>query len=164
MPNYQLNYWRELTQLKEHCYYINEYIVQTQQISRLINCFLAITSSSSIGAWVIWQKYAFIWGAIIAISQVVNIIKQFFPFEGRLKHLPELKNELNFLTLEMEKSWFNVAEGKWTTEEMHNKRLEFKTRKTEILQKHIPNISLPDRKKYLDVAKEKTRDYFKNFS
>lgn len=163
MPDYQLNYWRELTQLKEHCYYINEYIIQTQKISRLINCFLAITSSSSIGAWVIWQEYAFIWGAIIAVSQVVNIIKQFFPFEGRLKHLPELRNELDFLFLEMEKSWFSVAEGKWTAEEIHNKRLEFKTRKAEIQQKHIPNISLPDRRNYLDVAKKKTRDYFINF-
>lgn len=164
MAHYQLNYWRELTQLKEHCYYINEYIIQTQHISRWINSFLAITSSSSIGAWVIWQKYAFIWGAIIAFSQVVNIIKQFFPFEARLRHLPELKNELDFLFLEMEKSWFNVAEGKWTNEETHSKRLEFKTKKAEILEKHIPNTTLPDKKKYLSVAKEKTRYYFSNFS
>jgi len=164
MQDYQLYYWRELTQLKEHCYYVDEYINRTHLISRFINCFLAITSSSSIGAWVIWEKYAFIWGAIIAASQVVNIIKQFLPFEGRLKYLPELKNELDFLVLEMEKSWFNVAEGKWAIEEIHNKRLDIKMRKAGILQKYLADVSLPDNRKLLEVAKIKTRDYFKNFS
>ena len=64
----------------------------------------------------------------------------------------------------MEKTWFNVAEGKWTNEEIHNKRLDLKTKKAEILQKHLANISLPDKKELLDIAKEKTRDYFRNFS
>jgi len=164
MSDYQLNYWRELTQLKEHSYYINEYIVQDQKISRSISSFLAITSSSSIGAWVIWENYAYLWGAIIALSQVVNAIRQFLPYKERLTHLPGLKNELAFLCLEMEKSWFSVAEAEWTVKEIHNKRLDIKTKKVEILQKYLSAKPLPDKRKLLTIAKEKARSYFQNFS
>jgi hypothetical protein len=164
MSDYQKNYWRELTQIKEHGYYINEYINQTQHISRFINCFLAVTSSSSIGAWIIWEKYAFIWGAIIAVSQVLNVIKQFLPYESRLNHLPDLKNELDFLSLDMEKNWFNVAEGKWTNRKIHNKYIEIKTKKAEISQKYLSRKPIPDKRMLLFLAKEKSRNYFKNFS
>ena len=164
MPDYQLNYWRELTQLKEHSYYINEYSVQTQRIGRVISSFLAITSSSSIGAWVIWDKYAYLWGAIIAVSQVLNAIKQFLPYKERLKHLPDLKIEIEFLCIEMEKSWFNVAEGEWTNRTIHNKRLDIKNKKSEIVHKYFSHKPLPDKKKLQTIAKVKTRSYFENFS
>lgn len=45
----------------------------------------AVASSSSIAAWVIWKDYAFIRGAIIAVSQVIDSLKDVFPVTKDIK-------------------------------------------------------------------------------
>ena len=61
-----------------------------------INIFLAVTSSGSIGGWVIWDKYSFLWAFIIAASQVINVVKQFLPYKTRVKTTGGILKELPF--------------------------------------------------------------------
>lgn len=161
--NYQTRYWRELDQLKVHAIYLQLYLQKTVQIDRLLNMFLAITSSSSICGWAIWQEYSFFWGAIIAASQLLNAVKTYFPYKRRLESLFGLTNEIEVLFLEFEKGWFDVAEGRLTIEEIHKLHMELKKERHRILQKHLGQTPLPENTRLLKKAESQALSYFDNF-
>jgi len=70
--NYQEQYWKEMYQLKVHYEYIELYRGRSEFWDNSVKIFLAVVSSGSIGSWVIWKEYSHVWGAIIAISQVLE--------------------------------------------------------------------------------------------
>lgn len=80
---YQQAYFKFMTQSREHVFYISEHIAIADKWNTRINMFMAIASSSSIGAWVIWQKFSWIWAGVIAGSHVVGAIKDHLPFKSR---------------------------------------------------------------------------------
>ena len=82
---YQQRYWKELYQLKVHTNYLELYLESSTNVDRGMNIFLAITSSSSICGWAVWQQYSFVWGAAIAASQLITAIKGFLPFKSTEK-------------------------------------------------------------------------------
>jgi len=125
--------------------------------------FLAITSSGSIAGWVIWRDLSFIWGAAIALSQVINAIKIYLPYSKRLKSLQGITNDLESLFLSMENGWFNVSEGKLTDEETHKLHMRYKEKRRQIIQKHLGAAPLPDNNKMMEEAKKNAASYFNNF-
>lgn len=101
-----------------------------------INVFSAIVSSTSIAAWAIWQQLSFAWSFIIAISQVLSAIKVFLPYSRRLKSIVPFMEDLKFLYNRMEYTWFKVASGEMTEEEINEILYEFKNEYTNIENKH----------------------------
>lgn len=45
----------------------------------------AIASCMGIAAWAVWREYAFVWGVVIAASQVADALKDVFPFAKKHK-------------------------------------------------------------------------------
>lgn len=159
---YQEKYWREFDQLKVHINYLERYLEKTVKIDRLINMFLAISSSGSIAGWVIWENFSFLWGSIIAISQAFNAIKIYLPYSKRLKSLQAITNDLESLFLSMEDSWFYVSEGKLTEEDIHKLHMQYKGKINQTIHKHL-SIPLPNKKDMMNEAKESAKLYFNNF-
>lgn len=159
----QERYWRELDQLKVHVTYLEHYLEKTVAVDRNINMFLAFSSSGSIGAWVIWKDYSFIWAGIIALSQVINAVKSFLPYSKRLKALQGVTNDLESLFLSMENRWYDVSEGKLTEEEIHKIHMNYKEKRRQIIQKHLTASPLPHNQKLMDKATNNARTYFTNF-
>ena len=160
---YQDRYWKELYQLRVHVYYLGLYFEQSERIEKGINAFLAITSSSSICGWAVWNKYGFIWAMIIAASQLVTAIKQFLPFKTRMKAIGGLVRELEELLNFAEMKWFDVAEGNLTNEEINKLQFEIRNKKSKLLHKYLGHQSLPEKRKLFNKAKEMARIYVKNF-
>jgi len=160
---YQEKYWRELDQLKVHIFYLERYLEKTVKIDRMLNMFLAISSSGSIAGWVIWKDHSFVWGAIIAISQAINAVKAYLPYAKRLKSLQGITNDLESLFLSMESNWFSVSEGKLTEEEVHRLHMALKQKRRQIIQKHLGASPLPEESAMMEKAKESAKVYFNNF-
>jgi hypothetical protein len=160
---YQQRYWRELDQLKVHVTYLELYQESTIKIDRRINMFLAITSSGSIGGWVIWQHLSWLWAGIIACSQVCTAVKGYLPFSKRVKSLQGITNELESLFLLMESKWYDISEGKLTEEEIHLLHMKYKEQRRSIIQKHLGADPLPEKDKLLEKAKVLSKSYFTNF-
>lgn len=99
MPDrtYQLRYWREFTQLKEHSLYLNLYRESDNRVDFWKNVLLAITSSSAIGAWAIWQVAPLLWGSVIAASHVIQAISPLLPYKKRMEYINRWSNELEGL-------------------------------------------------------------------
>ncbi|MDD5065219.1 MAG: hypothetical protein PHQ35_10745 [Phycisphaerae bacterium] len=160
---YQDRYWKEFFQLRVHVDYLELYMEQSEFIDKTINIFLGITSSSSICGWVIWQKYSFVWAVIIAISQLVGAIKQFLPYQTRLKAVSGILRDFEELLIIAEMKWFDVSEGNLTEEEINKLQFDIRSKKTKALRKHLEINTLPTKGKLLKKAKQLAETYIKNF-
>jgi len=162
MNAYQEAYFKFMTQSREHVFYVSEHIAIADRWNTRINMFMAIASSSSIAAWVIWQKLSWIWASVIAGSHVVGAIRDHLPFKRRLSALHPLRNELERLSIEVEKEWYSVANGELTEEEIHLKTMQFKGRKAAFEEEHMGNIVLPESRRLIRKASDRNCIYFEN--
>lgn len=160
---YQERYWKELFELRVHVNYLEIYMQQSEFRDKAINIFLAITSSSSICGWAIWNKYSFIWAFIIAVSQLISAMKQFLPYRTRWKAISSILKELEELLNLYEMKWYDVAEGKLTSEEINKLQFEIRSEKTKIVQKHLGTNTLPEKGRLFRKAKRSAEIYIKNF-
>ncbi len=163
MSSYQEQYWQELYDLKVHTSYLSIYLFNSEKIDTRINAFLAITSSTSIASWVIWKEYQFVWASIIVISQLITAIKQFLPYNLRIKNISKALKEMELLSIEYEKKWFYIAEGKKTDEQIHTMRFEIKEKKSLIMSKYFTTNILPKDKKYLEEAENNVLQNINNY-
>ena len=165
MSVYQQRYWNQLKEFKTHIVYLQKYAAHSEWWDKAINIFLAITSSSSIAAWAIWQEYQLLWAIIIAGSQIVTSIKPFLPYKHRLKAVSTLGEMMQDLCLECEKYWFQVAEGELTEKEIHDINIDLKDKSIAVEKKALKNIVLPTNRKILNKAEKEADKYFKiNYS
>ena len=160
---YQERYWKELYQLKVHVTYLELYQQRSEAYDKAINIFLAVTSSSSIAGWAIWQTQAFLWATIIAASQVATAIKMFMPFRARLKALTRLLHEMEEVSIYAELRWYEVSEGILSEREIHDLQYEVRARKHQLLRKHLGSNTLPEKPKLFSNAVKAAETYFDNF-
>jgi hypothetical protein len=156
----QSQYWVELQALKAHVYYLELYQLESEGIERGIGITLAILSSGSIGGWAIWKEYAFLWGLLIMVSQVISVIYKFLPFKARLKPLSAAGIELSVLADEAEKGWFDVACGDLTEREINEKRFGIRKKKSAIMKSAFASMVLPEKPKLMRKAEEQMQKYF----
>lgn len=98
--------WYNLVNTKFKCYYIGYLIRKNQRQSLFINSFLAVTSISSVSAWVIWEILPWLWALLIALSNVLIAIKPFLTLEKKIKELNEKLSVLELIQAEYEKIFF----------------------------------------------------------
>ena len=158
----QEKYWRYMVQIKAWIFYLDLYGENSYKWEKRINVFSAIVSSTSIAAWAIWQQLSFAWSFIIAISQVLSAIKGFLPYSRRLKSIVPFMEDLKFLYNRMEYTWFKVASGEMTEEEINEILYEFKNEYTNIENKHLKDETLLENEKFKKRSDMKTDAYFEN--
>ncbi|PKV50795.1 hypothetical protein ATE84_2862 [Aquimarina sp. MAR_2010_214] len=118
--------WATLNDLKFKGYCLELVVEKFQKWDRNVNIFLAITSSGSIGAWAVWQKYPMIWAGIIVISQVLTVIKPFFPYFKYVKELSAKRFRIENLNIEVEQLWYKLQNGKIGEDEAAEDYFEMK--------------------------------------
>jgi hypothetical protein len=104
--------WAALANIKYKGYLIDLLVNAFQRWDRNINIFLALTSSGSIAAWAIWKKYEIIWGIIIALSQIVTVIRPYFPYYKYVKELNAKSLKIENLNIEFERLLDKLQRGK----------------------------------------------------
>lgn len=161
MSAYQNRYWNQLKEFKTHVLYLHNYAAHSEWWDKTINIFLAITSSSSIAAWAIWQKYQMIWAIIIAISQIITAVKPFLPFKARIKAVSDLNDRIQEISLECERGWYSVAEGELTNKDIHELCIKLRNESLLAQKKYLKNIVLPKNKELLRIAEIDADSYLK---
>jgi hypothetical protein len=159
----QEHYWKEFYRLKAHVGFLELLLGETEKIDRHIKIFLAVTSSASIGGWVVWKEQALLWSILIAGSQVLNAIRQYLPYKERLKALSGLLNEFDELLVGVESKWLDIAAGELTEAEIRKALFDFRTRKMKAIKKHFPDNTIPENEELFKKAENKAMLYFNNF-
>ncbi len=158
----QEQYWKELHQLKTHINFIELQLEKAENKDRIIKIVLAIASSSSIGAWAIWNQFSWIWASIIAFSQVVSAINQFLPYKSRIKEYTSLLHELDELMIQSEFNWHAISKGMFTGTEINKARFDIRFAKQKSLKKNIHTI-IPTNNKLHAQAEISATEYLNNF-
>ncbi len=159
----QKRYWTELFELRVHVNYLEKYMEKSEFIDNFINYFLAVTSNGSICSWIIWKEYNYIWAGIIAVSQLISVLKRFLPYRTRLKATSAIMKELEELSIFAEKNWFDVAEGNFNNTEINELQFEIRLKKTKSVNKYLGINTLPTKGKLLKKAKITAETYVNNF-
>jgi hypothetical protein len=111
-------YWNEMIDLKSEASYIRLYRDSLGRWVTSIGALKAIASSAGIAAWVIWKEYAFVWGFIIALSQVADALKDVFPFARKYKAASVYSMTIDNLFNDVQLEWDNISSGRYTDEEI----------------------------------------------
>lgn len=152
----QLNYWNLFYDLSVYFYYLEIYQERDQAKLRYVSIFLAISSSGSIGAWVIWQKVSWLWAAIIAASQALNVTTAFLPYKQREKTLRTVLPQIQALLLDCEDEYGAVRSGKLTDRQIHEETMLLK-RQLGKLRNQFYSCGLPLRKGDLVEAEKRAK-------
>ena len=159
----QERYWKEMYQLKVHINYLEAFILEAESYDRWIKIFSAVAASTSIGAWVIWREFSFVWAAIIAASQVVSAVKPYLPFQERRNKYSALLHDFEELFIRMEAQWFEIASSKLTEDEINSARTKIRLQKQKLLKKHLPTSVVPNSPDKTEKAENIAVDYFSTF-
>lgn len=159
----QAQFWQEMVTLKRDARYVDLCLARTERVDRGIKAFLAIAASSSIAGWAVVQQYAAVWASIVALSQVMQVIKEYLPYKNRLKALAALSVDLNALSLVAEDQWYKVSVGRMYDDDIHDLRITLKRKKMSAVQKAFPVAGLPENKKCTERADLDTTQYFSTY-
>lgn len=118
--------WYLLVDSKTNEKYSSLVVKKYQIYDLILNIFLALTTSSSIAAWAIWNKFSALWILIIGLSQVLMIIKPYFLFPKYIKVFNEKSIRWQQMTVELEQLWFELNEGNIKDKEASKTFFEFK--------------------------------------
>lgn len=156
----QERYWKELMQLKFQQFYFDEYLCESYKTNNTINIITAIASSSSIAAWAIWNTLGYIWSLIIALSQLINAIKIYLPFNMRVKALTSACSDTNDLFLKAEYNWYKVSNGDLSSNEINELHYQIKRDNQGIIKKYNIHLYIPENHKLKAIADANTTKYF----
>ncbi len=161
--NIQNKYWQDLVQMKFECFYINEYLSHSHRQNNMINILTAITSSSSIAGWAIWNELSFVWGALIAVSQVVNALKPLMPYNKRTQYLNIFSSRLSNLYNRYDYDWLRVSDGSMTEEEINELVHEYRIAYQEAYDEFLLENHLPIKETLRATADQRLEEYFSKY-
>lgn len=157
--NTQNRYWDVFATIKRDAIYINRCHGSVEATDRWISIFSAVTSSAAIASWAVWSQYSFLWGVIIAASQVLNAVKPYLPYKARLKALSNFGPDLDALALTAETDWFKVSRGMLRDDEIYGLAMTLKKKSQQAQNKHCKGLSIPESKRHLAFANKEAETY-----
>ena len=156
----QARFWKEFHQLKVQVIFVQQLLLEAERNERFAKMAIAVTSSASIGAWAIWRELAWLWGAIIAGSQVFSVIYPHLPYKDRLKTYSSILRDLERLFIDAEHKWQSVADGSLSIQKINAERTLLHKKKDEILNKHLTISTFPSNPKIAERAESEAANYF----
>jgi hypothetical protein len=154
-------YWTKMVELRIAASYIRGYRDYLGKWVTTIGVIKAVASSGSIAAWVIWRDHAFVWGAIIAASQVVDALKDVFPVTKRYKAASEHAVALDSLFIDAQLEWESIFSGTHTDAQI-NTRLHKLRKLQHDAERRSFNDGLPIRQNLFMQAENEAATFFAN--
>lgn len=136
------------------------YFERCVKIKRLIKVLTGIFSSAAIAAWANWTQYAFVWGTIVVICQVIGAAAEIFPFQERISALSSLLGQLSILYVDIESNWRKVYKGELTEPEINDLIYSFEKQWTIVDNKYFTSDALRQNDKMKEKAQAEADKYF----
>jgi len=153
--------WSLLNNTKFKGYCLGFVVERFQKWDRNLNIFLALASSGSIAGWAIWNDYPIVWGVIIASSQVLTVVKPYFPYFKYVKELNKKCYQVDGLSIEAEKLWYDFRNELISTEIAAERFFDLKKQLAEIFTFGDDTI-FSVTKKIEEKANQRMKVYLKN--
>jgi hypothetical protein len=153
--------WATLCDVRFKSYLLSILVNKYQRWDRNINIFIALASSSSIATWIIWDKYQLLWSTIIVASQVLTVIKPYFPYFKYIRELNQRSHKMDSLSIDLEKLWHDFQVKTLKQSEVKKQYFNFKKTISEALN-FGDDIIFSTSSKDINNANLKMKVYLKN--
>lgn len=153
-------YWKQLVEVKVVSSYIRLYRDEQSVWINRLGMFRAVATSSTIAGWAIWKDYAFVWGIILAASQVADALKAYLPNAKRQRSASELVNVLESLLIDAKFEWESVFAGTFSAEDILSRYRKLARLQLEAEKKFFPD-GLPPDPRLRALAERDASAYFK---
>ena len=144
--------WKMYHHFVQCKYYFQIYKTNAARTDRLLSVIIAIISSASVASWLIWQRWTFVWAAIIAISNILAILKPYLPYEKRVSSISYMLPELKTLINDVEHYYNFIVNENVSDGDINNYIRIFKQQYTELENKFIDSAIFPDNSSILSKA------------
>jgi hypothetical protein len=155
----QQQYWQAMIELKVAAEYIELHRDYLSRWVMTLGVLKSIASSVSIGAWLIWKEYQFLWAAIIAASQIAEALKEVFPFAKKYKAASELTSAYANFFISARHEWAVIVSGGYSPKQINDRLLELRKSLLEAEQKSFPE-GLAKKTDLSRQAEERTKEFF----
>lgn len=159
-------FWNKLQQLKFEITYLSLHFKRCVNISRTIkyvNVGLTTLSSSLLMCFSSIKPFVFSFSSFIIALQVFSAISKIFPYEKRQNELRELNNELEDVYNRMEYDWRILFNENKTSSEINDYINKYTSEISHLERHYLKDDVLPEIKRIIQLAEQKTSDYFRNF-
>lgn len=153
-------YWRFMSEKKYYLEYIGLHHHRNVVIERWLNIFLAVISTGSVAAFFAWEKYAWIWGTIIILSQAVTAAKPYLPFYNRINELDKALIVFGSLYDKIEEKWYTIQNDNLSDEKINKLLYKYNKQWNKEDAKYLIKDSLPRKEKFVKQADDQANNYF----
>ena len=105
---------------------------------RVVELIKVVGSSGGIAAWVVWRDYPFVWSGIIALAQLLDAVKNLFPFAKLHRAASDLTVALELLFIDAQYEWEEIYAGKMGDDDIMAARRKMQKLRLEAEQKFFP--------------------------
>ena len=153
--------WGSLSNFVFKAYVIDSMIMRYQKYDKRINIWLAIVSSSSIAAWTVWHIVPQLWAGIIAMTQVIQAVKPYFPYSKYIRTLNEKSKLLHDTNRRFERLFFNIDYKALTTDEIADQYFNLKAEAEKVCF-FSDDMNIAPKKSDIEYANQETAAYLKS--
>jgi hypothetical protein len=154
-------YWTQMVELKVATAYIRRYRDYLDKWVNGLGTLRAIASSGSIAAWALWREHAFVWAAIIAVSQVADALRDVFPFTKRHKAASAHTIVLGSMFIDAQLEWENIFSGRYSDDQIMTRRHKLMKLQHDAERNNFPD-GLAAREALFAEAQREAKEYFRN--
>ena len=152
--------WKSLANMKFKATYLNKVSNRAYHLGNAYSIFFALASASSVAAWAMWDRYPIIWALIVAVSQLLHIIKPYIFFIKSDKEFIEMSLLFEGIYLTYEKLWYELQKEQHDTETAEKVFYSCRLKELEIAKRY-KHIVCPDISSLVTSADDETNNYLK---
>lgn len=155
-------FWSVFYDLKYKQFYLETYRTHAERINNAILVLGAIASASTIAGWKIWEAHAFMWSIILAIAQIVQVVKPYMPYAKRLQGAQYALPEVRELLIEIEHAWNRCGVIHTCSDDEYNDLIQqYRKQYRAIENKYMSGFNLPIVETVQETAIEQRDSYFR---
>ena len=151
-------YWLELCEVATAFSYYRKYRNRLRKMNQIANLIRAVATSGAIGAWLFWQKIPYLWAAVIAISQFLDVIKNVIPFNKNFQAASRVVSSLETILNDAQLEWEDIFAGRVSDREIPRRCHKLSKLRTDAERKHFPGGHTPSLQLFA-LAQKEARSY-----
>ena len=150
--------WNNLADTLFKSIYLNKVSNQAYHWGNAYSIFLALATASSVAAWAVWEKFPVLWATIVAISQILHIIKPYFYFIKNDKEFIEMSLMFEGVYLSYEKLWYDLQKNGLDMDEAE--KIFYENRQKELnISKSYKHVVCPTINSLMTKADTETNNF-----
>lgn len=155
--NARESFWYSYCEMLYRTYYLKEYKLKIADRDRCVSWFVALATSASVAAWLVWQRYPALWSAIAIIVQFIGVIYPTLNYSKKEYALNLMIQDTQRIADEMAREWIFIDDT--PDKKIAKMILDYESRYHEQDNKYLLSLNLRPNIKISESATTEREQY-----